>query len=431
MGMDTSSRQPWHVSLDVRVGAIIPLAAIAIVWTASPAHAQEVDAGFVEQLTDIFVQSAANWEDALRNLAVDLFDVLVVIEIVWSVGWSLLSGLEIAGLLGLLARQLVTIGFFYWLLQGGTTYPKAIIDSFSQAAGMATRASGGVTVSRPEDIIAVAMKMATVLWQGFTWKHPGLDVLLAISGVLILVVLVFAAATLVEVIVEAALVAYAGVVLLGFGGTSFTRQFTLSYLHWAVSIGVKKMFVMLILGLGVGVMQRMAATVPAATDITVQEVAVILAVPLLFWRLAEKLPYKAQDIISGSSPHHPLGLMQGASQVARVAMTAAMAASGGGAAVTAAYNLAQDQLSGGGGGSGSGGSDGGGSGGGSSSSGGGRPSFRATAAQAARNLGVAARDDVGMRLTGDTMTKLRHAGWRIASGMNKEAEAIRNKKDEG
>ena len=424
------ARSPWPRP--------VAIAAALFLLVGSQAHAAGVgyDLGPVEAVTDIFLRSGATWENALKTVALTLFQSLVVIEIVWTVGLTLIAGADLLGLLAVLLRQLIVIGFFYWLLLGGATYPLAIINSFGQAAGMANAASGGNVISRPEDIVAAGISLAAAVWNGFTFQHPGLDFLLAIAGMVILCVMVGAAATLVEVLVEATLVAYAGLLLLGFGATAFTRDYAINYLRWAVSIGLKKMFVLLILGLGIGVVQQLAAYVGhQASVIPAGEIGVLVAVPLLFWRLADKLPYKAQELVAGTSSYHPLNFGSGLRQSALMAVAATTGAVGAATAAGAAFSLAQQQLGGGNGSTGQagGGTNGGGvpgGGGGDGGTGGGTgsnsgPGFGATARQAARNLSGAIRNDVGMRMTGDHTARLLNSGWRMAKGMSSEGGKLK------
>ena len=421
---------PWHKP--VAIAAVLSL----LVCRQAHAAGASYDLGPVEAVTDIFLRSGASWENALKAVALTLFQSLVVIEIVWTVGLTLIAGADLLGLLAVLLRQLIVIGFFYWLLLGGATYPLAIINSFGQAAGLANAASGGNLVSRPEDIVSAGISLAAAVWNGFTFQHPGLDFLLAIAGMVILCVMVGAAATLVEVLVEAALVAYAGLLLLGFGATAFTRDYAINYLRWAVSIGLKKMFVLLILGLGIGVIQQLAAYVGhQASLIPAGEIGVLVAVPLLFWRLADKLPYKAQELVAGASSYHPLNFGAGLRQSALMAAAATTGAVGAASAAGAAFSLAQQQLGGGGDGRSGGESGGGGSpGGGSGGSGGGAgsnsaPGFGATARQAARNLRGAMGSDVGMRMTGDHTARLLNSGWRMARGMSNQRGNVQNDGD--
>ena len=415
-----ASLSRWSLSIGT-----IALSSIFVVGSARAAGLG-YDLGPVEAVTDIFVRSGASWEQAVQHIATSLFAGLVIIEIVWTVGFTLLAGADLPGLLSILLRQIVVIGFFYWLLLGGAAYPLAIINSFGQAAGLANAAAGGNVITRPEDIVSAGISLAAAVWNGLSFAHPGLDVLLAIAGLVILCVMVGAAATLVEVMVEAALVAYAGVLLLGFGGTAFTRDYAIAYMRWAVSIGLKKMFVLLILGLGIGVIQSLANYVGNQNSIIpVGEVGVLVAVPLLLWRLADKLPYKAQELISGSSSYHPLNLGSAIRNAAMMAGSAATSALGATSAAGAAFNLAQKQLSGGSGGANSGGSGTDGTGGGGSSAGSGGSSSRSTVAkQAARNFGGAMANDIGMRFTGDHTARLLNSGWRMGKSMNDEADNI-------
>ena len=384
--------------------------------------------GPLTDMSQIFLNRASSWEDGLETDARNLFNILVIIEIVWTVGWGLLSGVEFVGLLALIARQIITIGFFAYLLEGGARFTNAIIDSFTQASVTARSASGGITQIQPQDIVSSGFYIVSQMLQGLSIANIGLDLLLVVASVIILFALVKVAAIYLETMVEAAFVAYAGVILLGFGGTSFTRTFTISYYRWAVSVGLKKMFILLIVGLGMGVMQSLAQIVPAAMADNWEDICILIGAPLLYWQIAERLPYKAQEVISGTSLHGPGTLLDKAAAIGRAAGAAAVASAGSVTAAGAAFNLAQKQLSGGedGGGGGSSGRGGsGGTGGGGSNTGGGGGSSRGSIAkQAVRNFGGAMANDIGMRLTGDHTARLLNSGWRMAKSMNDEADNL-------
>src|SRR6185437_8688963 len=87
----------------------------------------------IDQLVALFQGHAAAWAPTLLGYATALFAGLAVIEFVWVVGFSLARRVELPDLIATVVQQIVTIGFFYWLMHNSPTFLKAIIDSFRMA----------------------------------------------------------------------------------------------------------------------------------------------------------------------------------------------------------------------------------------------------------------------------------------------------------
>jgi type IV secretion system protein TrbL len=377
-------------------------------FAATPALNLDVLNGIVET----FKNQAKLWEKTLSGLATSLFVTLAIIELVWVIGWATARRTGFDDMVALVAEQIIIIGFFYWLMINTADFILAIIDSFAEAANQASIAGGGSKNLGPSDIFAAGLNMSKTLLEGMTVFDIPFSMLLCLAGIINIIIFAKITAKLIEVLIESSFTAYAGIILMGFGGTRFTRDYATSVFRYGISVGVKRLFLQLIIGLGQGIIVGWVSTLKTGGVLNWQTIGIMMGAPLIMYGLAETLPQKAQDLImgvytggSGASVGKPVAM-------AAAAVGGALAgAVGGGAAVKAAFQLARTQLdqrqrSGQGGQSGT------------------AATRMGRAAQltgmAARNIGSAAASDIGKRLSG-TGGRYGHRSWRIASDMKNQA----------
>jgi type IV secretion system protein TrbL len=374
--------------------------------------------GVLNDIVDTFVGQASLWEATLENIALSLFAALALIELAWVFGWAMArGGHSIQDWMALAAQQIVVIGFFYWLLLNSADFILAIVASFGQAANDASVAGGGMTNLSPSDLFTSGLNMVKVIWDGMTITSPGLSTLLVLAGLIMMYVYAVIAAKLIEVLVEAAFVAYAGIIMMGFGGTSFTREYAIAQFRYAISVGVKRFVLQLIVGLAQGIITSWASTVANSGALNWTTIGIMVGAPIVMLRLVETLPQRAQDMVMGVSTHAP-GSMAGTAARAGAAAGAAIAGlAGAGVATQAAFKLAQQQIE-------ERGSQG--------KSTGGNAVGRAamTVGMMARNMGSAAAHDVGQRMVGHN--RFGHPSWRMAEHMGGEhsASAKRTEKNQ-
>lgn len=376
-------------------------------------QASPLGPGVLNGIVETFTGQASLWRTTLQGLALDLFAVLAGIEIAWVVGRALARRVDFADLLEIAVMQVVTIGFFYWLLINSADFVLAIVASFGEAANRASTAGGGMTNLSPSDIFASGLNMGQIIWNGITISNPGLSTLLVLAGIINICIYAIIAAKLIEVLVEAAFVAYAGIIMMGFGGSAFTRDYAIAQFRYAISVGVKRFVLQLIVGLAQGIITGWATTVATAGAMNWTTIGILLGAPIVMWRLAEILPQRAQDMVMGVSTYSSGHLGHAATTVAATAGAVAAGLVGAGAAAKAAYQLSQAQIA-------QRGQTGGQTGGQS-------PGFAQRAAMTtglmARNLGTAAAHDVGQRMVG--RNRFGHASWRMAEDMKTQASATK------
>jgi type IV secretion system protein TrbL len=168
-------------------------------------------------------------------------------------------------------------------------------------------------------------------------------VFVGLFGIAILLAGAYIAMVLVCALVEMYVVVAASMLLLGFGGSRWTREYATKVLTYAISVGVKLMLMQLLIGIGQNFLNSF---VTAYTTFSVENVAPILVALVVLCGLVRSVPNIAQSIISGAHIHTGGGLgaaMGMAGQGMRMATIATAATMGGAGVVAGAAKLAAAQ----------------------------------------------------------------------------------------
>src|SRR4029453_14603899 len=199
---------------------------------------------------------AAAWFTALFPVAQAVFWILVAIELVWSAIWWAIDREDGLTVVTALLRKVVAVGFFYALLLNGNTWIPAVVSGFRQAGSTASR----LPDLNPTGVFDQGLALANAIFnsvEGLGLLEGLFPSLVAVFTALV-VVAAFAiiAAQLLVTLVESFIVIGAGILLIGFSGSRWTKFFTERYLSYVASVGVKLFVLYLIMGVGVSIAAR-------------------------------------------------------------------------------------------------------------------------------------------------------------------------------
>lgn len=321
-----------------------PLALSLLVLAAVPCHAQvEV----FNAAVDKYQAATSQWVTAFYDRANWLFWSLALIELTIIGFYLALRQADIQEIVGDLVRFILATGFFFALLQNGTTWMPAIVESFREAANAANVAAGGTPNINPSRIMDIGLTVAAKVCESGAWWNPGSKVFVGLMGIGILITAAMIAMTLIVAIVEMYIVTTCGVFVLGFGGSRWTREYAVKMITYAVSVGAKLMVLQLIIGLGEIFLADFASTFTTATEtFNLGDVTPILVTLIVLLGLVRSIPNIAQSLIAGVNMHTGGGfgaMMASGAQAFAVAKMATAAATGGTGAVVAAAKLASAQ----------------------------------------------------------------------------------------
>lgn len=372
----------------------------AVILTAGDALAQ-VTNNSLDEITTLYQERSAAWQETLRNAALNLFWLLAAIEFTWAAIRLVLRGADLGEWVTEVVNQVLFIGFFLTLLLNSADYAQAIVDSFRQAANQASAASGGMQQITPSNIFDVGLRLATRIVDQVSLFSPGDSAGYVLAALIVLICFALIAAFLILALVESYIVISAGVLLMGFGGSRWTKDYAVKIMAYAVAVGAKLFVLQLLVGLGQALIQSWEARLVNTTS----DIFVIVGSGVVMLAITKVVPDMVQSLVNGTAPSGGGALVGAAAAVGGAVAGVAAGAAGAGMAVGGASRLASAQLA---------------SSGLSSSP---PPAFAARmAARAAGNLSQAAVQDVGRRLSG------RHhgtMGGRMGESMIHKARELR------
>lgn len=283
-------------------------------------------------------------------------------------------------------RKIIVLGLFMALLIFGRTWAAAILDSLIIAAGTANTHAGGATSISPSNILDTGFMVCSMIASRMSVFNPSEALAFVIAGFIIMICYALIAAQMLLIYVQSYVVLNAGVILLGFGGLSFTREITLKYFQAALSVGAKLFVMILVVGLG----QQVVISWVTPFTIDLRQLFLFIGASIVLLALVKAVPDMVGDLINGFSWGAGEPLSRAMIQGGRIAASATFAAATGGAgavmAVTQAAKLSH---------SGSG-------------------SFTG-------NLASAVKDDISGRITGENRG-FGTMGGRMAESMKKTSE---------
>jgi P-type conjugative transfer protein TrbL len=282
----------------------------------------------LNDISDEFRKTAAEWAKALLDPAERLFWVLTWISLVYTTGMFLYKGSSFADFYGHFLRFLIVTGFFFWVLTKSTELFPAIINSGLKLATDAT----GTGLGDPSSVMDLAFETADGIFKAAS-NLKGIDnvpnsLLLYIIGFVILIILALVAANLTIELCAAWIVLYGGLFALGFAGSDWTRETALGYYKAVLGSALRLMAMYLLIGLGASIMTKAKGRITSASEI--QQVAELLIYALILLAVMNKIPNLISGMVGVGAGHSAgglgLGAAMGAGALAYGAATATVGA---------------------------------------------------------------------------------------------------------
>ncbi|MAZ85027.1 MAG: P-type conjugative transfer protein TrbL [Hoeflea sp.] len=312
------------LALAVFLGALLLL---------QPALAQ--DGSLLTTLENEVADAAQGWETTVMQAARSLFWILAGIEVGIAAVWLALGAASLDTWFAELVRRIMFIGLFVFILEQGPDFARAMVDSLFQIG------AGGGSAS-PANVFNAGLQVASQMSEKAQF---GLfeDNALAIAAVFAMVIVVIAfslvAAIFVAVMAEMYVGLLAGMIMLGLGGSSFTKDFAVRYLVYAFSVGMKLMALVMIARIGSEVLIGLANS-PSGADEFLSTLA-IGGISVVVFVIAMYVPNIVQGVVQGVSVTGGMETIRHGGQAATMAAGGAALAWGGARAGASAYSDAR------------------------------------------------------------------------------------------
>ena len=302
---------------------------------AAPAFAQQGQV--LTELENQVSSAAKGWETTIMDAARSLFWILAGIEIGIAAVWLAIQAASLDSWFAELVRRIMFIGFFAFVLDQGPTFARAVVDSLFQIG------SGGGSAS-PAEVFDAGIRVASQMSQQAQFGVFE-DNALAIAAVLAMgiVVICFSlvAAIFVSVMVEMYVGLLAGMIMLGLGGSSFTKDFAIRYLVYAFGVGMKLMALVMISRIGSEVLIGLAQAPTAESDQFITTLAIAGISVVVFIIIAMYVPNIMQGVVQGASVTGGMETIRHGGQAASFAAGAGFLAAGAAGAGFAAAQAAR------------------------------------------------------------------------------------------
>lgn len=393
----------------------IPILVVTVLLLLQANTAMAMGVGVVDDMIQTFADASKAWQAPLLAIAINLFWLLATIQFAWAMIGLAFRTNDIGTWTSAIVTQIMFIGFMYWILTNFSSFAGNIIDSFRRAAGQAS----GQSFFSPSDFFIKAWELVGDIYEKTSILEAANSLGLIIAGIIIMICFALICAFMVVALVEMYIVISASVLLMGFGGTQWTKDYAIRALQYGVSVGAKLFVLQLIAGLGVELMDGWVASTDTQS---LEHIVGMIGCSIILLALTKMIPDIVQGIINGTSIAQGGALTSAMSAVAGGAMGAVVATAGQSAAAGSSFKLASEQLK-------SSSSDVGSDGAQADAKGG---SILGLIKQAGKNYAGGLASDLGGRLTGQTsknQTSGTSLGGRMANTMNAQRDLTKSDRE--
>lgn len=297
---------------------------LAVLLTSQTASAAIEPNGVLDEVAVRFMTASATWSTVITNHAVWLFWTLGTISLVWTGGTLILKQADIREFFAEFMRFILTFGFFLWLLRNGPDFATSIIDSLRTIGAQAGGLPRDLTPSEP---ISIAFDIIVKTGEYYSITSPIDNLSLFLITLAILACMAVLAANVLLALVTAWILIYAGVFVLGFGGSRWTSDIAINYFKSVLGVALKLMTMTLLIGIAMSIMDGFYAEL--SNDAPMRELLVIFVVSLVLVMLIHSVPNVVASLVPGG------GAAAGAGSISAGAVAGAAVATGGMAASTA------------------------------------------------------------------------------------------------
>ena len=269
----------------------------------SQVDAAEVQQNITNQIADKFEEKASEYGAKLKDYGLSLFKLFLLVGVAMFGVQAALGRAEIADVIKEFIVMMVFAAFCYVSIicyQDWTNYILEKVDIVSSKVGGAELELSPIDLGFM--ILNTIIEKINGLSWGFSAVVDGLGYLLI--GGIILCILSLMSARILVVLCEAYIAMNVAVIMLGFGGASFMKDYAINVMRYVVGLAFKVLVMNLILGIGISFIKDLGNY----TEISYQVLFVLLAASLVLLVIVQTIPDTVAGIINGSHIGGGVGL---------------------------------------------------------------------------------------------------------------------------
>ncbi|WP_243545440.1 P-type conjugative transfer protein TrbL [Pseudodesulfovibrio tunisiensis] len=275
-----------------KVYIIVSFAAVLLVLFSQDSLGAEgtQDTEILTTIAENVQRKASTWFPVLQSYALSLFRILLILDVAWMGIRLALKKAELSEVLVEFVRLLIFAGFMYALVIYYKVWANSIIGGLGNiAVGL------GAPLSEPSAIFAAGLELVSRVWGKITIMAPANSTGLIFCALIICITFALIAAQVLLVKCEAYIVLNAGAILLGFGGSQFTKDYAINFIRYSLGVAVKLFVMQLLVSLGMEFISEFRTA-----QITFDELMVVIGGSIVLLALTMSIPDIVSGIINGS-----------------------------------------------------------------------------------------------------------------------------------
>ncbi|MBF0511410.1 MAG: P-type conjugative transfer protein TrbL [Candidatus Omnitrophica bacterium] len=261
------------------------------------------------QLTGQYSHSIATIQSGSIVLGKELFNAIALLSVgLLGIHHLLRKQVDMVDANFELIRWLIYLNIFYLLITRYDQFLPTIVNSFQQAgAYLGGGISGNYSVPTPGSIISNGFDVAFIILKIGLKQTMFLNLGMTLVSIAAVIVILYCfgmiAIELLLLQIGSQIILAGGIFLLAFAGLQWTREYAEKYIHTFFQIGMKMLFMYILIGIGYGLTQNWSkalSNIPANL-ILQYDFAVVMAT-FVFYMLSQKIPEQATVYFTGRFP---------------------------------------------------------------------------------------------------------------------------------
>jgi len=287
------------------------LSALFLLPAASHAAA---DTDFVSKLVMEYYSKTSLWEPVLKKYALLVFRWLLILEVCFLGIKAALNRDQFADIFKQFVMLLLVAGFFLAVINHYHEWTWNLINGL-KSIGLEL-SSGQYASDSP---FITGMKLVKLILDKLSAWSPGNSVALLIAALVVVVCFALISAFVVLIKCEAMVAMMACLILVGFGGSSFLKDYAVNALRYALSVAFKLFVLQLVLGVGIAFIDGFDTS---AAEL--QDIFVVIGASVVLLALVKTLPDACSNIINGSHVSSSSALLSAAAAAGGAALGAGL-----------------------------------------------------------------------------------------------------------
>lgn len=290
----------------------------------------------LDAIIELFHSQTKLWEPIITQHIWGLFWGLVTISFTWSFIQLLLKEGGWVDVVALAFNNIMTIGVAVYVIQNATYLAWSLIGSFNKIAGILSHSQEPFS---PSNVFELGLSLVDRIIENIGTFAIGDAIVMGLSALIVLVLFAMIAAEMTVLVVGSFMLVSGGIVMLGFLGSQWTRDYGMNYISSVIGMGVQLFMMQLVVLIGYNAFTSFIDTGSGDNAASLM----LVGLTIVYYALIRTIPSIATSLATGHFRFTSGAAVAAATSVASAAagmglLAGGMAASAGNQAISQFMN---------------------------------------------------------------------------------------------